>query len=322
MPIIYEETKITEYVSLIDLMQFSQKHIAGGFLVSDGKKSYLLDIGTSDNVRQVLKSMKKRGCDPSGLIGIFPTHYHFDHAGGCAKLHKKMQEYNPNFKIMTTNLTKNKLQNAQAHLEGAKTTFNEWIGTMDYIEDDAFQIVELDKKIPLEIEGVEIELISTPGHCPDHVSIAVYEHGQLAFIFCGEAGGTLFHSKEITSLPTSMPPNYNHELYMKSLDKLIQKDPPAIGFCHFGALKGIDDVRKYWKIHIEFMKFFRETVKKTFEETQSTRSVVERMIPEFTRRTNTIVSSAHQILINLVVALCYGMLVDLKFKEPKYEKNQ
>jgi glyoxylase-like metal-dependent hydrolase (beta-lactamase superfamily II) len=321
MPIVYEERNITEFVSLIDLMQFGQKHLATGFLVSDGKKSYLLDVGTSDNVRQVLRSIKKRGCDLTGLIGIFPTHYHFDHAGGCAKLHKKMQEYNPNFKIFTTELTKKKLQNSQAHLEGAKTTFNEWVGTMEYIEDSAFNIIDTNKKIPLEIEGVEIELISTPGHSPDHVAIAIYEHGKLAFIFCGEAGGTLFHSEKITSLPTSMPPNFNHELYMKGLHELIEKDPPNIGFCHFGAIQGREDARIYWKTHLEFMNFFRETVKKTFEEKQSTRAVVERMIPEFTQRTNTIVYSAHQILINLVVALCYGMLVDLKFKEPKYERN-
>lgn len=322
MPILYEEKNITDHVHLIDLMQCDQQYLATAFLISDGKISYLLDVGTSDDVIQVLKSINERGIDQAGIKAMIPTHYHFDHGGGSQALYEKMKPFNPNFKIWTTELTKKKLQNAKEHLTGAKTTFGKYVGTMDYIPDDAFRIVNTNQKIPLEIEGIEIELIHTPGHTPDHVAIAVYEHGTLTFIFTGEATGTLFNTEKILSLPTSMPPNFNYETYMDSFHKVVERDPPAIGFCHYGAIVGIEDCREFWKEHEEWMKYFREKVKKIFEEKQSARAVIEYMIPEFAKKSNTLSKNRNSLLENLTIALCYGVLVDLKFKEPKYEKPE
>ena len=101
---------------LIDTLQFNLNTITSSFCYTDNDKTLLLDIGTSANVDHVLNTLLKMGIEPEKIAGITVSHYHFDHGGGCAELWKRMQGINSNFRIFTSSLTKELLQNAEGHV--------------------------------------------------------------------------------------------------------------------------------------------------------------------------------------------------------------
>jgi glyoxylase-like metal-dependent hydrolase (beta-lactamase superfamily II) len=217
------------------------------------------------------------------------------------------------------------MQNTEKHMKAAASTYSDWVGKMEPIDDEYFQIVEPDTKIPLDNEKYfSLELISSPGHTYDHVCPTIYKEGIPYFSYVGEAAGTLFNDEELKTLPTSMPTEFNYDIYMKSVQKLRKIKAENIGFCHFGAVTTRKDVATIIEDQIAFLPVFRDFVKTKYEKFQSTRPVVEATIKElFYER-----SSFHRaeglsdvikgISTRNALALVYGMLVDLGYKKNKY----
>ena len=332
MTIITESGKFMENFYLIDTEQFLNKRITTVFCYWDGENCYLIDIGTSDNVQTILRFLKKNNIHLSKVKGLFLTHYHFDHGGGSTKLwkliHKKVE--NSNFKIITTIETKEKLQHAETHVIGAKTTFGNFVGEMQPIpadlEKDAYEIIPFDANYPLSsTEKINIRLISTPGHCNDHCSPTIFQNGNPIFCFAGEASGCLYNGSELLSQPTSMPPNFQFEIYMISLEKLIDLNPESMGFCHFGVISGKIDVQTFLIGHKKYMIDFRDAVIDLYKKNQSTRFIIENLKDYFFNDEKFIdkyyreLDNHTKFLSNLRLALTYGMMVSLGFRKPKYE---
>ncbi|QEE15595.1 MBL fold metallo-hydrolase [Promethearchaeum syntrophicum] len=332
MTIITESGKFSENLYLIDTEQFLNKRITTVFCYWDGKNCYLIDIGTSDNVQTILRFLKNNEIPLQKVKGLFLSHYHFDHGGGATKLWKTIHRKNNNstFKIITTRETKEKLQNAESHVMGAKTTFGNFVGEMKPIpvdlEENAYEIISFDKDYELSsIEKITIRLLSTPGHSNDHCSPTIFRNGLPIFCFVGEASGCLYNGSELLSQPTSMPPNFQFEKYMNSLEKLINLNPEKLGLCHFGVISGKNDVKTYLNGHKKYMIDFRAAVIELYTKNQSTRYIIENLKEDFFNDEKFIdnyyrkLNNHSNFLSNLRLALTYGMMISLGFRKPKYE---
>ena len=332
MTIITDSGKFLENLYLIDTEQFLNKRVTTVFCYWDGENCFLLDIGTSDNVQTILRFLKKNKIPLSKVKGLFLSHYHFDHGGGATKLWKTIhkKEEKSNFKIITTLQTKDKLQHAESHVIGAKTTFGEFVGDMKPIPDDqeenAFEIIPFDKDYMLSpSQNISLRLISTPGHSNDHCSPTIFQNNVPIFCFSGEASGCLYNGSELLSQPTSMPPNFQFEEYMKSLEKLIDLNPESLGLCHFGVISGKKDVQTFLNGHKKYMIDFRAAVIDLYEKNQSTRYIIDNLKEYFFNDEKFIDEYYHELndhtkfLSNLRLALTYGMMISLGFRKPKYE---
>jgi len=312
-------------VYLIDTIQFNMETITSVYCYSDGSKSLLMDIGTSENIDAVFNSLTRHGIALESLAGIVLSHYHFDHGGGCAELCNRMKDIKANFKIYTNSITKSLLQNSAGHLTGAGTTFGKFVGTMEHVPDEAFSIVEMDGYIPIEFTGGErVKLVHTPGHTADHCSPSVMLGGRTIFTFAGEALGTIYTSGKMLSTPTSMPPNFRYNEYISSMSKLRSINPELIGFCHFGIISGSDDINFLFNDHLAFMNRFRQGIIDAFNEKPSTSHVLaetehlwkDRIDNDFAG-----IKGSESFFGNLRLALTYGVMVDLGFRQPKYESK-
>ncbi|MFX0102212.1 MAG: MBL fold metallo-hydrolase [Candidatus Hodarchaeota archaeon] len=326
MPIITGSEEILDGIHVVDFNEWGFPCLASGAIVinSRSKIAFLIDTGSSKSIDYVLKAIKSHDIELGNVIGMVPTHYHFDHAGGSASLLAKIQEYNPDFKIITRKETKEWLQHPEEHMKGAATTYGDSVGKMPFITDEEFVIIEPDKPFTLDsLFGkdfnfqYEMNLLSTPGHTPDHSSLLLSMENK-KYLFSGEAAGTLFHKDKLISLPTSMPSNYSHSHFMASLDKIIPLNLDAMGFGHFGAIMGKKDITEYLNEHKKLIEWFRNEVKHLYEESNSTRHVVNEIFHVWEKRTNTLKMN-RIIMENMCVGLVYGMLIDLGLKEAKYE---
>lgn len=312
-------------VYLIDTLQFNMEIITSVFCYSDGKKSLLMDIGTSENIDTVFNSLTRHGIALESLEGVVLSHYHFDHGGGSAELWKRMQVINKDFKVYTNRITKQNLQNSAGHIGGARTTFGKFVGTMERIPDEAFHIVEMDDFLPVEFaRGERVKLLHTPGHTADHCSPSVILGDRTIFTFAGEALGTIYTNDRMLSTPTSMPPNFRYDDYIRSMDKIRSINPELIGFCHFGILSGSEDISFVFNDHLHFMNLFRDEIIAAFNEDPSTSHVLskteylwkDRIDNDFAK-----IKGSEAFFGNLRLALTYGVMVDLGFRSPKYESK-
>jgi len=323
-----ESGKINNYLHHVDLRQFGAKRILSSFICEFDDNILFLDCGTSLTTKNLLRYTKKKDIiDLSKVKYLIPSHHHFDHAGGMWLLYEKVKEFNPDVKILTNDTTKELLNNYSDHLARAKRTFGNAIGEMKKIEESAFEIISPIEDFSSDLNSYEIldkfqsngseikmAIIKTPGHTPDHQCPLFIKDNKIDFIFLGEAAGTLFHSTQFRSTPTSMPVFFNYNDYMKTLKTLQQLNPLRAGFCHFGVINKEENILEFMLDNEKLMIEFRSNIIKYYQENPTTKYVVEKILPMFMNRTD-FIGNEHPVLRNIVLAVTYGMMMDLGYRK-------
>jgi glyoxylase-like metal-dependent hydrolase (beta-lactamase superfamily II) len=187
-------------------------------------------------------------------------------------------------------MTMNLLNNYREHLNRAKRTYGDLIGTMEPIEESAFKLIKPSKNFNsdtgnLEIidtfhknnDEIKLGILDTPGHTPDHQCPFLLKNHEITFIFWGEAVGTIYHKSKLITLPTSMPTYFNFEEFMKTLANLRKINPIKAGFGHFGVINGRKNVREILVEHETFLKRFREMIIQAYQEKPETKYIFNKL---------------------------------------------
>jgi len=323
-----ESGKINEYIHHVDLREFGERRILSCYIGEFDDNTVILDCGPSILVENLLKYLKTNKISLSSIKYLIPSHHHFDHAGGMWKLYEEIKKHNPDVKIVTNHQTKDLLNDYEYHLNRAKRTFENYVGIMKPIEDNAFKITEPSKNFVdnpnlidimdvFKINGEEIKLgvLKTQGHTPDHQCPVFIKNNKFDFLFFGEAVGTMYHSTKLLTWPTSMPVYFKYKEYMESLENLKKLTLLRAGFGHFGVISGKENVREILIEHELFMKEFRAKIIKYYEEKPETHYIVKKIIPFLVPRTD-LVGGTHPVFNNVILGIVYGMMIDLGYRKP------
>ncbi len=321
-----ETGKINEYLYHIDVKAYGTPRMLSIFVGQFDNGSVLIDCGSSLDTKKLIRILKKLKIDLSSFKYLTTTHHHFDHNGGLWQLYETLKDYNPEVKILTNQKTKELLNNYEEHLARGKRTYGNLIGSMNPIEESAFQIVEpstnfnseankLDFIDSFSINGSEVKLgiLKTPGHTPDHQCPIFFKDNLIDFIQLGESVGTIYHASELITMPTSMPTYYNHEEYMATLRNLKSLSPSKAGFGHFGVINGKENVRKMLLEHEAFMEEFRESIIKFYSKKPETRYVLEQIMPMLIPRTDLLIED-NPVFNGIALGIVYGMMMDLGYR--------
>ena len=325
--------KVNEYLSLIDAKAHGTTRMLSVFLGEfDDDCSILFDCGSSLDIKKELRYFKKHQIPLSSFKYLITSHHHFDHNGGMWKLYREIKEHNPDVKILTNSMTKELLNDYEHHLNRGRSTYGNFVGEMEPIEEDAFKIIDpstnfnsnpdkLDMIETFTVKGSQVKLgiLKTPGHTPDHQTPILVKDNSIDFIFLGEAAGTIYHDSKLLTMPTSMPIYYNHEDYMKTLENLKKLDPLMAGFSHFGIVNGKNNVREILLEHEVFMKKFKSLIIKYYNEKPETKYILNKVLPELLPRTDLSIDS-NPLFNNITLGIVYGMMISLGFRSiPKNE---
>jgi glyoxylase-like metal-dependent hydrolase (beta-lactamase superfamily II) len=322
-----DSKKFNNYLHHIDLKEFGTPKVLSSFIAEFDECSLFLDCGTSIEVKRVLRYARQNDISLSKVKYLITTHHHFDHCGGMWKLYDKIKDFNPKVKILTNEMTKILLNDYESHLNRAKRTFGRFSGKMNPIDDEAFKIINpiIDYNSNLEtisvidkftVNGTEIKLaiLSTPGHTHDHQSPIFIKNGEIDFIFFGEAAGTLYPTGELITMPTSMPVYFQYKEYMQTLEKLINLQPLSAGYGHFGAVRGKDNIATLLLDNKSLMIEFRADIIKYYKEKPETRYVVDKISQKLVDRAH-VHGENHPINANVMLAITYGMMMDLGYRK-------
>jgi glyoxylase-like metal-dependent hydrolase (beta-lactamase superfamily II) len=317
---------MNDYLYHVDLKEFGVPRVLSSFIAEFDDGVVFLDCGTSLEIDKLLKFARTQNIDLSNVRYLIPSHHHFDHAGGMWKLYQQIKKTSPDVKILTNEKTMELLNDYEFHLNRAKRTFGNFIGDMEKIEEKAFRLITPTESVEklhmpesqidiFHLNGSEIQLkiIKSPGHTPDHQCPLFMKENIIDFIFFGEAVGTIYHSSELVTMPTSMPVFYNHDSYMETLQKFKKIEAVMAGFCHFGVVKGEENVKYILNEHEVFIQTFRNKIIQFYQEKPKTRHIVNQIMPYLTERTD-LVGEEHPVMKNIVLGVVYGMMMDLGYR--------
>ncbi len=319
--------KIYDYLDHIDVRAYGKPRMLSVYLIEFDNGSILFDCGSSLDTKKILRYFRNNHVPLDSFRYLVTSHHHFDHNGGMYLLYAKLKKYNPNVKILTNKITMNLLNNYEEHLNRAKRTYGDLIGTMKPIEKNAFKIIEPSKNFSSDVNKLEIidsfyknnneiklGIFHTPGHTPDHQCPFLIRNNELEFIFWGEAVGTIYHASKLLTMPTSMPTYFNYNEFMETLANLKKLNPLKAGFGHFGVINGKENVRKILIEHEMFLKKFREEIILAYQEKPETKHVMEKIFPLLTPRTDLNIEG-NSIFNGIALGIVYGMMMDLGYRK-------
>jgi glyoxylase-like metal-dependent hydrolase (beta-lactamase superfamily II) len=322
-----ETKQLNDYLYHIDARAYGAPRMLSIFVAKFDKYSVLIDCGSSLDTKKLVRFLKKLNINLASFKYLTTTHHHFDHNGGLWQLYELLKEYNSEIKILTNEKTKELLNDFEDHLARGKRTYGNLTGIMKPIEENAFKIItpstnfdsnptKLDFMDSFTISGSEVKfgILKTPGHTPDHQCPIFVKEDNLDFIHLGESVGTIYHSSELVTMPTSMPTYYNHEEYMDTLQNLKKLSPSKAGYGHFGVINGKKNFRTLLLEHESFMKSFREAIIKFYAEKPETRYVFEHVAPMLFPRTD-LSFDDDSIFNGIALGIVYGMMMDLGYRK-------
>jgi len=183
-------------VSAMDVRMFTVGPVQeNAFLVraADADRALMIDPG--DEAPKLLHAVEALGVT---LEAILLTHTHFDHVGAVAPVARATGApvYCPKLEVPV-------LADIMA--------FVPWPGFGPYESYDADETVEGGERLPLA--GFDVEVLSTPGHSPGHVTYAI-EAEQALF-----SGDVLFQG----SIGRTDLPGGHHATLMASIAMLLER---------------------------------------------------------------------------------------------------
>lgn len=228
--------KVNESLYFVDTLSSNRPGYTSVFLVK-GERSIVLDSGVSLTAENIVQGVGEAGVDPKDLTYIGLSHAHYDHAGGAHELLKLLRESGndvvrvacakkPSGYLSRTDILEKLLVSGRA-LEG------EMAGVMEPIAEEDFLVLE-DGDV-MDLGDISVQVIETPGHANGHIAFHVPD---LDFIFVGDACGLLARDKDGRALivPTSFAPEYIHDVYIESIERIAAMGISRIGFAHFGLV--------------------------------------------------------------------------------------
>lgn len=195
----------------VDLKWFPQPYPPNVFLVSDGHEGALVDAGFSDDDSFNTRIAWLRSLPELKLRYIVITHHHYDHAAGAHRLrdatgalivvHRAERDLLLNPQLETGDMEIPEDQK-EAREQAKKWREEAAKATPDVLAEDG-QV--------LEVGGLHLRIVHTPGHTPGHICVFLEEERML---FAGD------NVLGVGTAAIPPPPHGDMGEYLRSLQKM------------------------------------------------------------------------------------------------------
>ncbi len=228
--------EVAENIFMIDSRLYSMPKWGSVYLINEERKA-LVDPGPATSVSEVLDGIKKIGVRSEDIDYIIVTHIHLDHAGGVGSIIRDM----PRAQVVVHHRGARYLANPErlvsSVIEAQGVAAMARYGEVVPVEMSRLRSVSGGNVIKLGALQT-LKFIDAPGHAPHELCIHESRHNGL---FSGDAVGVYIAESEIL-LPATQPPNFDLELWLDTIDRLMELKATTIYFPHFGLSDKVQEI--------------------------------------------------------------------------------
>jgi glyoxylase-like metal-dependent hydrolase (beta-lactamase superfamily II) len=178
------------------------------YLIDGGSELALVDAGFGPGTDQILDVIRADGFDPARSTSSFVTHYHADHAGGCAPMTRATGA-----RLLAGREAAPTIRVADADQIGLNWAKSFGFYPADYVWEPAEVAEEFEDGSRFQVGELTVEAIATPGHCLGHYCLRLVGRDRV-YLFSSDAvfwGGAII----LQNVPDS-----NVQEYAASCNKL------------------------------------------------------------------------------------------------------
>lgn len=204
--------------------------IASYILVNDGGP-VMIETGPGSTTDALEAGLKNLGYTPADVRHVLVTHIHFDHAGASGWMAQHGAQ------VYVHEFGAKHLIDPSRLVDSAKRIYKDRMNELwgELIAIPERQVTPVHDNDVLELEGITIRAIETPGHARHHHAFAIESRGE-KIAFTGDAAATYIEGcPNFISVPTP-PPEFDLEQWIASVERLERESFDAIYPTHFGRV--------------------------------------------------------------------------------------
>jgi hydroxyacylglutathione hydrolase len=239
--------EVLPHLFLVDVEHFGEAGLGGAYILLGEGEAALVDTGPSLARDRILGALEFLGIPRAMVRWIFLTHIHLDHAGGAGVLVPEL----PKARVVVHPRGVKHLVDPSRLLFSTQSATGprfRFYGTAVPIPEE--RLLPASDGETLRLGSQEVRVIDAPGHAPHHLCFFLPGAGLL---FTGDAVGLYLKGR---LLPTTVPPNFDLELWLSTLDRLSALRPQKLLFAHFGPGEA-DLIGEYKKLLLAWVERVR-----------------------------------------------------------------
>ncbi|MFN8109548.1 MAG: MBL fold metallo-hydrolase [Thermoleophilia bacterium] len=221
-------TEIAPGITMLDAMLGGDPGLVSSYLVR-GRDLAVVDPGPETSARGLIEQLTALGVGADDLAWIVLTHIHLDHCGGTGTLARAF----PGARVVVFDRAARHIAEPQRLVEASQAVYGPLAPLYGGLEPtDAERVVPAADGHRIALgNGVELEMVGTPGHARHHMSVLELATGTL---MAGDALGS--HLLGGGLYPNTPPSDADPPTGRASLAKLRERAPTVISTAHFGPV--------------------------------------------------------------------------------------
>ncbi len=262
----FDSPTITQVREDIYCIQLGRHGLLSCFLV-DGPKPTLVDAASAASLEDIVSAMEQIGVPPDDLSNVIVSHIHLDHSGAAAGL----AELADDASVYIHESTAHHLVEPARLIESTKRTlgdaFDE-LGAPDPLSQAALEPID-DTDTTLDTGRVQLEILHTPGHAPDHLAVDILDSDVL---IANEAIGRYYPNADSWIPPITLP-NFDIDAVRGSIEAIQAREPEVIGLSHTGTVQAESALDRA----ADRLETFTTTIPRVFDETEDVEATIARV---------------------------------------------
>lgn len=213
-------------IHTLDLNFQNHHSTIASYLVIGPAGPVLVETGPGSTLATLLERLSERGFSPPDIQHVLVTHIHLDHAGASGWWAQQGAQ------VYVHEVGAPHLIDPSKLLTSAGRIYGDDMDRLwgEVVPAPAERITPVHDGDLIEVAGLTFSAVDTPGHAYHHHT---YQLGDIAFT--GDAGGIRIPGIAFTDLPAP-PPEFNLDLWLQTLDRLLGLPLTAIYPTHFGRV--------------------------------------------------------------------------------------
>jgi glyoxylase-like metal-dependent hydrolase (beta-lactamase superfamily II) len=217
-------------IHTLDLNFQNLDHAIAVYLI-EGPAGYLLiETGPMSTLPALQARLAEHGLSAADIGDVLVTHIHLDHAGAAGWWAQQGARIHVHPMGMPHLVDPSRLWESAGRIYGAQMEAL-W-GSI--LPAPVEQMIPVRDGQQIAVAGLTLTALDTPGHAGHHHTYRLGDVG-----FTGDAAGVRVPGSDWISLPAP-PPEFNRELWWKTLDRLEAEQFAAIYPTHFGRVEDVD----------------------------------------------------------------------------------